>query len=158
MVPVNRRHMLNTPSLFQDRTLRRIVVGSTGLGISLMLASVAAVQFGKANALQFAWHWSIAVVMALGFIWNASFWKLIWRIDESPTLNLRKKLTGSFAFLAVIGLGTFLYPIRFVSAEYHLEISRGLITAVVFLAVMGTLIYKVGQGFMEADAIEMKRR
>lgn len=134
------------------------MVASTGLGISLMLASVAAVQFGKTNGLQFAWHWSIAVVMALGFYWNASFWRLIWRSYDTPGLNLRKKLLGSFAFLMAIGLATFLYPIRFVAAEYHFEISRGLITAVLFLGAMGTLIYKLGRGFMNADEIELKRQ
>ena len=123
-----------------------------------MLASVAAVQFGKANALQFAWHWSIAVVMAVGLIWNAGFWRLIWRSYDTPGLNLGGRLLGSFVFLLAIGLATFLYPIRFVAAEYHLEISRGLITALVFLGVMGWLIWKVGRGFILADQIETERQ
>ena len=123
-----------------------------------MLASVAAVQFGKANALQFGWHWSILIVMGLGFYWNAGFWTLIWRSYDTPGLNLRKKLLGSFAFLLGIGLATFLYPIRFVAAEHHIEISRGLVTAVMFLGVMGMLIYKLGRGFVSADKIEMERQ
>jgi hypothetical protein len=144
----------NPPALFQDKLLRRIVVGSTGLGIALMLASVAAVQFGKAQSLQFAWHWSIAVVMFLGAFWNYRFWNLIWKAYDTPTSNLRRSITFAFAALLALGLATFLYPIRFISAEYHLAISRGLLTAVVFLGTMGWLIFKLGRGFIQADEVE----
>jgi hypothetical protein len=148
----------NTPSFFQDKLLRRIVVASTGLGIALMLASLAAVQFGKAQSLQFAWHWSIGVVMVLGAYWNRRFWKLIWQASDVPSANLKRNITIAFALLLALGLGTFLYPIRFISAEYHVPISRGLATAVLFLGTMGWLIYKLGRGFVNADAIEASHR
>ena len=146
------------PSFFQDKLLRRIVVGSTGLGIALMLASVAAVQFGKAQSLQFAWHWSIAVVMFLGAYWNWRFWKLIWKAYDAPAANLKRNISIAFALLLALGLSTFLYPIRFISAEYHIAISRGLATAVLFLGAMGWLIYKLGRGFVNADRIESGSR
>jgi hypothetical protein len=133
-------------------------MASTGLGIALMLASVAAVQFGKAQSLQFAWHWSIAVVMFLGAYWNWRFWKLIWKAQDAPTPGLKRNIGLAFAFLLALGLGTFLYPIRFISAEYHLPISRGLATAVLFLGTMVWLIYKLGRGFMNADEIETAAR
>src|SRR5215204_6393641 len=102
--------MSNTPSLLDDRTLRRIMVGSSGLGIALMLASLAAVQFGKTQGLQFQWHWSIAVVMALGAFWNWQFWKVIWNAYDAPNRNFRAKLTVAFGLLFALGAGTFLYP------------------------------------------------
>src|SRR5688572_25601255 len=149
---------ISTPSFFQDKLLRRIVVASTGLGIALMLASLAAVQFGKAQSLQFAWHWSIAVVMFLGAYWNWRFWKLIWKAYDAPAANLKRNITIAFALLLALGLGTFLYPIRFISAEYHLPITRGLATAVLFLGTMGWLIYKLGRGFLECDQTETAQR
>lgn len=150
--------MSNSISLTEDKTFRRVVVGSTGLGIALMLASLAAVQFGKSNGLQFKWHWSIAVVMILGAFWNWRFWNVVWNAEEAPEGTRRRRIIVAFTFLFALGLGTFLYPMRFVASEYHLGISRGLVTAIVFLATMLWLIYKLGRGFIEADKTETERQ
>jgi hypothetical protein len=150
--------MSNAPSLLHDQTLRKIMVGSSGLGIALMLASLAAVQFGKTQGLQFQWHWSIAVVMALGASWNWRFWKVIWNAYDEPGRNFRTKLITAFALLFALGAGTFLYPMRFVDAGYHFPISRGLLTAVLFLGTMFWLIYKLGRGFVNADRIETEQQ
>lgn len=138
----------------EDNTFRRIVVSSTGLGIALMLASLAAVQFGKAKGLQFQWHWSIVMVMALGAFWNWWFWNLLWTPATGETKAPRGKILVAFTLLFALGIGTFLYPMRFVAAEYHLPISRGLITAVLFLGIMFWVIFKVGRGFINADKVE----
>ncbi len=116
-----------------------------------MLASVAAVQIGKTRGLSFGWHWSVAVVMVAGALWNWRFWNVIWEAQDGNAPKLKLKLGMYFAILMALGLGTFLYPIRFVSAEYHLGISRGLVTAVLFLGTMGWLIYKLGRGFLNMD-------
>jgi uncharacterized protein YacL len=142
----------------QDKTFRRIVVASTGLGIGVMLASLAAVQFGKAQGLQFQWHWSIVVVMALAFYWNWRFWKVINLAQDSPGTNPRRKVLIAFTLLFALGLGTFLYPMRFVAAAHQLEISRGLATAVLFLAMMFWLIFNLGRGFIQSDATELRKR
>ena len=144
------------PSLTEDKTFRRIVVASTGLGIAFMLASLAALQFGKAEGLRFQWHWSIAVVILLGLYWNSRFWRIIWQAQE-PTPNLRRKITFAFTMLFALGLATFLYPMRFVSPEHHLSISSGLVTAIIFLGITAALIVKMGRAFMAADAAEARR-
>ena len=64
---------------------------------------------------------------------------------------------SAFAFLFVLGAATFLYPMRFVAADHHFPISRGLLTAVLFLGTMFWLIYKMGRGFMTADRVEAER-
>src|SRR5687767_15615053 len=150
--------MSDTPSLLQDRMLRRIMVGSSGLGISLMLASLAAVQFGRTQGLQFQWHWSIVVVMGLGAFWNWRFWRVIWNAFDAPKTDFRARLVRAFAMLFALGAGTFLYPMRFVAADYHSPISRGLLTAVLFLGTMFWLIYKLGRGFVNADRIETQQQ
>jgi hypothetical protein len=150
--------MTNTSSLSQDRTFRKVVVGSTGLGIALMLASLAAVQFGKSSGLQFQWHWSIAVVMVLGAFWNWRFWNVVWAAQDAPDGKLRGRLMTAFAFLFALGIGTFLYPMRFVASEHHLGISRGLVTAVLFLGILFWLLYKLGRGFLDADKTEAARQ
>lgn len=143
--------MTSSTALIQDKIFRRIVVCSTGLGISFMLASLAAVQFGKAEGLHFKWHGSIAIVIIVGAFWNWRFWNLLWRAHDVPDSNHRRKIVTAFALLFALGLGTFLYPMRFVSTEHHLEISYGLITAVLFLVVMFGVVFKLARGFIAAD-------
>ncbi|HVK59722.1 MAG TPA: hypothetical protein VM735_13135, partial [Candidatus Kapabacteria bacterium] len=150
--------MTNSVSMFEDKTFRRIVVGSTGLGLVFMFASLAAVQFGKNAGLEFKWHWSIAVVILVTGYWNARFWRIVWAAQENPGGTFRRKLMTSFAFLFGLGFATFLYPMRFVAPQHHLEISGGLLTAIIFLGITGMLIYKVGRAFVRADEVEAQQR
>jgi hypothetical protein len=60
--------------------------------------------------------------------------------------------------LVLLGIGSFLYPIRFVEQSYWSGILKGLVTAVTFLGTMLWLIYKVGKGFGEIDSVELSRQ
>jgi hypothetical protein len=149
---------MENASLHQDQTFRRIVVASTGLGLACMLASVAAIKVSKTAGLEFIWHWSILVVAAIGLFWNARFWSAVWETQDRPNRGSTRKLLVHVAGLALLGLGSFLYPIRFIEQSYWDGILKGLVTAVTFLGTMIWLIYKVGKGFQEIDSIEMKRQ
>jgi hypothetical protein len=144
--------------LHQDSVFKRIVVASTGLGLACMLASLAAIRIGRDTGLEFVWHWSILVVVAAGVFWNARFWKAVWAEQQSSTADSRRKVKVHLAVLALLGIGSFLYPIRFIEQSYWSAIARGLFTAATFLATMCWLIYKAGQMFLQIDAAELKRQ
>ena len=95
-------------SLYQDSLFRKIVVGSTGLGLACMLGSAAAIQIGKGTGLQFRWHWSVLVFAAVVVIWNSRFWKVVWELQENPTDRTRRKLGLHLAVLLLLGVGSFL--------------------------------------------------
>src|SRR4051812_3621273 len=143
-------------SLYQDSIFRRIVVGSTSLGLACMFASLAAVRINKAVGLQFSWHWSLIIVIAAAIFWNWRFWHIVWAAQTNPQPDSKRKLAIYVAALVVLGIGSFLYPIRFLEQSYWNGILRGLLTAGTFLGTMFTLIYKVGKGFGEIDAVELK--
>ena len=144
-------------ALHQDNVFRNIVVCSTGLGLACMLGSVAAIRIGKGAGLQFVWHWSILVVAAAVILWNRRFWNLVWELQETATMRMKRKLAFHLGILALLGIGSFLYPIRFIEQGYWFGISKGLLTAAAFLGTMLWLIYKCGKGFGEIDAIELER-
>jgi hypothetical protein len=149
--------MQNT-SLYQDSTFRRIVVVSTGLGLACMLGSVAAIKVSRTAGLEFIWHWSLLLIAGAAAFWNFRFWRTVWETQEHPGAASKKKLLLQLAVLFALGIGAFLYPIRFVEQSYWSGILKGLVTAVTFLGTMIWLIYKVGKGFGEIDAAELQRQ
>jgi hypothetical protein len=141
----------------QDKQFRRIVVGSTGLGLACMLASLAAIRIDPQEGLRFGWHWSILLVGAVALIWNARFWKAVWASQREGQPRAGRALSWHVAGLAALGLGSFLYPIRFIERSEWLDVSKGLVTAVLFLGVLCWLMIKWARGFAEFDASEQKR-
>ena|SRR5436190_8298688 len=144
-------------TLLEDKSFKRIVVFSTGLGLSSMIASLAAIRIGKSEGLQFVWHWTILFWMAAAAIWNWKFWNVVWEVQASPTASAKKKLGAYCGVLLAIGLGAFLYPIRFLEESYLGGIGMGLITAFTFLGTMFWIIYRFGRGFLEQDQTELNR-
>jgi len=123
-----------------------------------MLGSAAAVRIGKEAGLQFIWHWTIAVVALVAIVWNWRFWRVVWQLQETPDRKTKNKLGFYLGVLFLLGIGSFLYPIRFVELSYLSGIAKGLVTAVIFLGTMFWLIYKCGKGLAEIDAAELKRQ
>ena len=144
-------------SLYQDRTFRNIVVGSTGLGLACMLGSVAAIRISKDAGLQFGWHWSVLIMAAAVVLWNRRFWNIIWELQERSTDKIKRRLAFHLGVLTLLGIGSFLYPIRFIEHSYWSGILKGLLTAGTFLGTMVWLIYKCGQGLEKIDAVELQR-
>ena len=144
-------------ALYQDSTFRKITAASTGFGLACMLGSAAAIRLTPGAGLQFGWHWSILIVAALAVVWNFRFWKLVWRLQEHEGGNAKQKLKFHFGVLLLIGLGTFLYPIRFIEQSHWDGILRGLVFAGAFLGTMFWLIYKCAKGFADIDKMEMER-
>jgi hypothetical protein len=148
---------MDKTSLYQDSSFRRIVVSSTGLGLACMLGSVASVRISRGAGLQFGWHWSILVLAAAVMLWNGRFWRVVWQLQEQPGPDLKRKLGIHLGVLLLLGIGSFLYPIRFIEQGYWNGILRGLFTAVAFLGTMVWLIYKCGKGLNEIDSAELRR-
>ena len=129
--------------LFDDKSFRALMSISAGLGLSVMVGSLASIQLGPDGGFQFAWHWSIVIWMiATGFL-NALFWKSLWRYDKDKTVQNKRKLIRMSALLVLLGIGSFLYPIRFIAAIHHSEVVPGLITAAIFLGILGWLMYTI---------------
>jgi hypothetical protein len=149
---------MDKTSLYQDSMFRKIVVGSTGLGLACMLGSVAAVRISKGSGLQFGWHWTILLVAAAVIVWNMRFWNVVWELQDRPNVKTKKRLALHLGILCLLGIGSFLYPIRYIEQSYFSGIAKGLVTALTFLGTMFWLIYKCGKGLAAIDAAELQRQ
>ena len=122
-----------------------------------MVASLASIQISAAGV-AFHWHWSLLLWVAATLIFNARTWNLVWQAQVNPSPAIKKKVAAHSAILVAIGFGSFLYPIRFIAEGYYSEVSRGLVTAVLFLGMLVFLLAKVGKGFVLQDDTELDRQ
>jgi len=132
-----------------ERDFIKIAAGSTGLGLGIMLASLAALDRDKSG---YSFHllspW-VAAAFAVGAALGYFYWILLGR---SETLrNGPRLLRGASAFLLIVGFGGFLYPLRFVPREKLPEILEGLAGAVFVLSLLGFMIWRIAR-FLERDA------
>ena len=141
--------------LFRQKTLKAIVVCGTGLGLGVMLGSLAAIRGRSAAGLQWSWSWLSLLWFLAGAGFNWRFWNVVWKAQETPTRHNKSKFVYHLFIFAVIGLGSFLYPIRFVSSIHYFDIAQGLFTAVLFLGGVGVMIYKIGQAIFVTDRVEV---
>jgi len=147
---------MNDQPLHQDKVFKRIASWSTGLGLAVMVASLASIQIGTQHGLQFRWHWTVLLWILAALVFNARGWRLVWKLQSNPTPELKRKLRFFCVLLILLGIGAFLYPIRFIAQSYRTDITRGLLTAIIPLGGIGWFIYRFGKGFMEQDEAQLK--
>jgi hypothetical protein len=124
------------------QTFMRIVTLSTAAPLGF---AVAAAQSLRLSPSGFSFQISTATFVA--FLAGAIAALLYWRIAAHGALDARRASLG----LAVVGVGLFLYPLRFVPSGKLLEIAVGLGTAACALSIVGFLLLRVKR-FLDADA------
>ena len=140
----------DTP-LFEQKLFRMIMVGGSGLTLAVMLSSLALIKGHDQTGFQWAWsYWSV-LIFAAGALFNRSFWNAIFRAGSEPSHANKAKVVYHVFGLIVLGVGAFLYPVRFLGHENYVAIARGLFTAVTFLGGVVVLLYKVGQGLFAQE-------
>lgn len=125
-----------------QRRLYPIFTISTALAFGCMLATLEAL---RPDAAGFSFDVSYKTILA--FIAGAAIVFPIWRVvlngSRFGKRNIRFVIGSEIALLALVGVGAFLYPLRFVPREKWPEIRVGLLTAVVALSCVGGLLIGV---------------
>ena len=134
------------PESANSRLLMKIVLWSTALSFGCAFASDQALKFTTGG---FSFEFSLGTVIA--FIVGTGFGLLFWRLAAGGKSSLRKA-TG---LMILVGVGLFLYPLRFVEARHLPEVAVGLIAAVFALSVLGFLTLQV-KHYFDADERENK--
>jgi hypothetical protein len=132
--------------LFEQPLFRGIVVGGTALPLAIMLGSLALVCGRDATGFVWKWSWWSFPWFAGGVILVRSFWRAVFRLQSAPSHENKAKLVYHIFALVLLGVGAFLYPVRFLEQEHYQSIARGLFTAFVFLGAVVLMLFKVGQG------------
>jgi len=133
-------------SLFSKKGLKPIVIGGTGLGFGVMLATLAAIRGRNTTGFQFEWGWLSLIWFFAGMAFDWHFWNVVWRVQDAPTAHNRSSFRHALFILGLIGLGAFLYPIRFIASVHYMEIASGLFLALLFLGGVAVMIVKIGRG------------
>lgn len=147
----------NQKSLFQDKTLRRIVVVSTGLAFVSGFGALAALDADGQNGMRFTWHWKVIPWMLAGAIGNWRVWATVLDSADGGSPADKTKFQVCCGLLIAAGLGAFLYPIRFADQSRWNDIAQGLIIAVVVLGAVGFMIYRLARFFDDADSMQLER-
>ena len=141
-----------------DKTFKVIVIGSSGLALATVTGSAAALEHSPGQGLHFAWHWSVLVWSAAAALCAWPFWRLVWAVQECPTRKTKARLLAFCFFLLLLGLGLFLYPMRFTSAAFRSEALVGLALAAVFLGIGAALLCALARAFSSEEPAPPTKR
>jgi hypothetical protein len=132
-----------------QRRLYPVVTYSTALAFGCMIASLEALR-PSGTGFSFEVSFKTLIAFVLGGAIALPFWRLILNGSNWS----RRKITlvggGLVAVLILLGVGAFLYPLRFVPKSQLPEIRTGLVTAVCALSGVGCLLWGVKR-FVDSD-------
>jgi hypothetical protein len=126
----------------------KIAGASTALGMGVLLASAQALKI-DASGISFGLSGGTLAAFGVGAILGILPWKLA--SGRSATGPMPWPFRASTALILLSGVGAFLYPLRFVSAENLPEVLKGLAAAVCVLSLVAFLLWQI-IGFLERDA------
>jgi hypothetical protein len=137
-----------------------MVVFSAGLGLAILVGSMASLRPGPQRWLQFEWNWSMPLWAAAAWLLNNRWWKSVWELQDHPeaTPAARKSFLRYSALLALLGIATFLYPIRFAAGENYRALAEGLLKAIAALSFVGWMLYRTGKLILAQDAISERNQ
>ena len=144
-------------SFSQDKLFRRIATGSTALGFASLAGLLASLSLSERGTFQFTWHWTILLWMAAAAVFNWRLWHALWQFQDAPSPRTKLKLILFSTAMAAVGIGSFLYPIRFLASTHYAAILRGLLTGVFFLGVIAVIMVSIARGLNETSPAQKKR-
>jgi hypothetical protein len=130
-----------------ERDLFKVMAISTALAFGALLASLESLRSGP-EGLTFQVSFRTLLAFLAGGGITLGCWRVIIR---SGAVVRRTSLVAGTILLALIGIGAFLYPLRFVSREKLPDILVGLGLAACALSVVGGLLWLVHR-FLSRDS------
>lgn len=135
---------------FRTSTLFRIAGMGAALAFGAMVASLFALKPAK-EGLTFELNAGavISFLIAATFAWF--YWRVIERMASEQEPQPRKKKFVVFSIgLVLVGIVSFLYPLKFITAEKRKDVFIGLALAIGCIAGVGVVMLKVKK-FLDAD-------
>ena len=142
---------MNNDSKNQQR-LYPIFTFSTALAFGCMLATLEALRPAPAG-FSFELSYKTLIAFLAGGAIAFPLWHLILNGTHLGKRNLTLVTGGMVVLLLVLGVGAFLYPLRFVPRDKWPEIRTGLVTAVCALSGVACLLWGVKR-FVDSDERE----
>lgn len=125
-----------------DPLFRTVVATATGLALGGMLATLAVFERGSHGKLSFRWHWAAIPLVMIGLGLGLQFWKTLWRAQRENTDRANARLKRFSIFLALVAVGSFAYPMRYIQNDRRADVLSGLALAIVVLSAFGYILWK----------------
>lgn len=137
-------------SMERSSLLRAVVIGSSALGLGMLLASLTGLELGT-TGFDFHWHISAVPAFLIGAAVAAGYWRLVFRLGAgADKRSSRRRLYVASGLLILLAIAVFMYPLRFVAAERRHEVFVGLGVALGALSCLGAMI-TVAIRMLQAD-------
>ncbi len=140
--------MKNSNTAKNARDLRRVIILGTSLGFGCVIGSLEALRPSLAG-FTFQITGRSFLAFAIGAVLVFPFWRVIF----SPSLSAHQTASRRWAmvFLAILGLVSFLYPLRFIPNEKISSLLIGLGAALCALTGVAALLWMMKR-FLDRDA------
>jgi len=131
-------------------TLFRIAGIGAALAFGAMVASLFALK-PVPDGFSFELNAGAVISFFLAALSVWFYWRMIARmsVEKAPAQRRKKFITFSFG-LVIIGVASFLYPLKFIPAEKRKDVFIGLALAAGCIAGVGLVMWKVKK-FLDAD-------
>lgn len=131
-----------------DRPVFRIIIYCLSLAFSVLIASLETVRSAR-DGFAFEVSWRTAVAFLLGAALTVPCFRTIFLSPNKARRN------AALTVVVVIGVASFLYPLRFVPSEKFGAIFTGLTIAACTLSVIGVILLTINR-FLNADQRAME--
>ncbi len=125
-----------------------------GIGASLAFGAMVASLFAlniAADGFSFELNAGAVIAFIVAALFGWFYWRMIARlaVDKAPELR-RKKFIAFSAGLLLVGVVSFLYPLKFIPPEKRTDVFVGLALAALCILGVGVVMWRV-KGFLDAD-------
>jgi hypothetical protein len=142
--------MADQPQDNSTRTLFRIAGLGTALAFGAMVGSLFAVR-SMPNGLTFDITPAVIIAFFVAAVIAWFYWRMVARLAGSSAPELQRKRFVLFSIaMVVVGILSFLYPIKFIPPEKRRDVTIGLTLAIACITGVGVVMWRVRK-FLEAD-------
>lgn len=130
-----------------ERDVFRIMIWGSAVSFGFLAAALQALRPNPAG-----FTFQVSALTFFAFVLGVGMGFAFWKVVLSRASGARQKSLRFWAelLLVLLGMGAFLYPLRFVPREKLPEMFTGLVTAVCALSLLGCLLVMMGR-FLESD-------
>jgi len=142
--------MNNAQTTGSPKTLFRIAGAGASLAFGAMVGTLFALEPTPAGLL-FVLNTSAVVAFIIAALFAWMYWRMVERmaLEKAPALRKKKFIVFSLG-LVLVGIVSFLYPMKFIAPEKRHDVFIGLALAVAVLTGVGVVMWRV-RNFLEAD-------
>ena len=134
----------------QSSTLFRIAGAGASLAFGVMVGTLFALK-PVPDGLAFELNIGAVIAFIAAGVFAWLYWRMIERMASEKAPAQRKRRFVLFSIgVVLVGIVSFLYPLKFVPAEKRKDVFTGLALAVAVLSGVGFVMWKV-RNFLEAD-------